>query len=112
MQRTYTNGSNIVGIVLVAVGALFLLGSVIGFAAFVISKLIWPVALLVVGAAFLQKQYQKYQVTKRMDFPWPIFLILAGASGLLKLIGLSLFGLFSWPAILILIGIWMLINRK
>lgn len=112
MQRTYYSGSNLVGLILVALGAVFLLGSVIGVAAFVVGKLVWPVAMLLIGAAFLEKQYRKYQVTGRFSFPWPVFLLLMGANGLLKLIGISLFGLFSWPVILILIGVWMLINRR
>lgn len=112
MQRTYNSGSNIVGLILVALGAIFLLGSVIGIATFVIGKLVAPVAMLLIGAVFLEKQYRKYQASGRFDFPWPVILILLGANGLLKLIGLSLFGLFSWPVILILIGAWMLINRR
>lgn len=112
MQRTYNSGSNLVGLILVAIGAIFLLGSVIGVAAFVVGKLVWPVAMLVIGAAFLQKQYRQRQVSGRFEFPWPLFLIFLGANGLLKLIGISLFGLFSWPVILIMIGIWMLLNRR
>lgn len=112
MQRTYYSGPNIVGLILVAVGAIFLLGSVIGFATFVIGKLVWPIAMLVLGAAFLEKQYRKYQATGRMEFPWPIFPILLGVNGLLKLIGISFYGIFSWPVMLILIGVWMLINRR
>lgn len=112
MQRTYNNNStNVLGLILVVIGGLFLLGGVIGFTAFVISKVIWPVAMLVIGAVFLQKQIQQYQATQRLEFPWPVFLILIGSSGLLKLIGIHL-GLFSWPVWLILVGLWMVLNRR
>jgi hypothetical protein len=84
--RTYYGGPRLAGLFLVGLGALFLLGSVIGVTVFVVSKLIWPVALLLIGAGFLERQVNKYRVTGRLALPWPVFLIL--------------------------IGVWMLMNRR
>lgn len=112
MQRTYNSGPNLAGLILVALGVIFLLGGVIGLTAFVVSKIVWPVAMLVLGAVFLEKQVRHYRATGRLEFPWPVFLLLLGANGLFGLIGIHLFSFFSWPVLLILIGLWMLYNRR
>lgn len=112
MVRTDYNGGRLAGLILIVLGAAFLFGGLLNVTFWLIGRILWPLALLLVGAACLERQYHHYRWTGRFPFPWPLFLIAGGVAGLLKTFGIVTFGLFSWPLLLILFGLWMLINRR
>lgn len=112
MERTYYSGPRLAGMILILAGALFLFSSVLGAAFWITGRILWPLALLLLGAAFLERQVAQYRQTGRIPFPWPLFLLFGGISGLLKTFGIFTFGWFSWPVLLIAIGLWMLFGRR
>lgn len=111
MERTYYSGPRLAGLILILVGAAFLLSGVLSATFWIAGRILWPLALLLIGAAFLERQFTSYRRTGRLPFPWPLFLLFAGISGLLKTFGIFTFGWFSWPVLLIVFGLWMLWNR-
>lgn len=112
MERTYNSGTRLAGVILILVGVAFLLSGLLSITFWIAGRILWPLAMLLLGAAFLERQYRHYRWSGHFPFPWPLFLVAWGVSGLLKTFGIFTFGLFSWPVILIVIGLWMLINRR
>jgi|GEM_PF-5468007 len=112
MTVQYRVNSRLAGLALILLGALLLAGTFFSLT-FLLIKLIWPGILLLSGLYFLAEQvHWSRRYSRRAPFPWPLFLIAWGVSGVLKALGIWFFGIPFWPLLLVVIGLWMLWNRR
>lgn len=111
MERTYTAGPRVAGLILIAIGVFALFGGVFGLLSWAIGRLLWPAAMLLIGLAGAEKLYRQYQQTGHIQFPWPLFPLAWGIAGLMKTFGLATLGFSIWPLFLVAMGLWILWGR-
>lgn len=112
MQQRRSSGSMVGGLILVVIGALYLISNLGGLSFGRIAPFTGPVITIVLGLYFLYRIYGPDRKPDKVAFPWPLFMIFGGLSAMAAIAGYWRYTVSIGPVALIIVGGWMLLRRS